>query len=214
MKVYLVVVNTLADWEIGYLTAELNSRRFFRSPDLHCELLRVGADRSPVTTMGGMSITPDLALTDVRLAEGDLLVLPGGELWQEESSAALLRFAADALNAGHNVAAICGATEGLAQTGALNQRRHTSNDLSVLKQTCPVYAGAALYENKPAVRDGNLVTATGLAPLEFAYEVIKLLGVFSPAALEAWFKLHQTREASYYYALVDAMSALPEGSAA
>jgi len=214
MKVYLVVVNTLADWEIGYLTAELNSKRFFRSPELRCELLRVGVDLSPVTTMGGMTITPDLALGDVRLATGDLLVLPGSEVWQEEVNAPLLRFAAAALDEGHNVAAICGATMGLAQVGALNKRRHTSNDLSFLKQTCPGYAGAALYEARPAVRDGNLVTATGLAPLEFTHEVIKLLDVFSPAALEAWFKLYQTREARYYYALVDAMSALPAGSAA
>lgn len=29
-KVYIYVLDTLADWELGYVTAELNSRRFFK----------------------------------------------------------------------------------------------------------------------------------------------------------------------------------------
>ena len=29
-KVYIYVLDTLADWELGYVTAELNSGRFFR----------------------------------------------------------------------------------------------------------------------------------------------------------------------------------------
>lgn len=28
--VYVYVMNTMADWEIGYCLAELNSKRFFR----------------------------------------------------------------------------------------------------------------------------------------------------------------------------------------
>ena len=209
MKVYLVVVNTLADWEIGYLTAELHSRRFFRSPDLACEVLKVGIDRTPVTSMGGMTITPDLTLAGVSLAPGDLLLLPGSDAWHEEANAPLLRFAAGALAEGHKVAAICGATVGLAQVGALNGRRHTSNDLGFLKQSCPAYTGAAQYEDKPAVRDGNLVTASGLAALEFSYEVIKMLGVWREATADAWYKLYKTREARWYYALVESMSTLP-----
>jgi putative intracellular protease/amidase len=209
MKVYLVVVNTLADWEIGYLTAELNSRRFFRSPDIACEVLKVGIDRSPVATMGGMTMTPDLALAELRLAPDDLLLLPGSDAWHEESYAPLLRFAAAALAEDHKVAAICGATAGLAQVGALNGRRHTSNDLGFLTQTCPVYTGAALYETRPAVRDGNLVTASGLAALEFSFEVISMLGVWRAATAQAWLKLHQTREARWYYALVESMSIPP-----
>jgi putative intracellular protease/amidase len=209
MKIYLVVVNTLADWEIGYLSAELHSRRFFRSPESDCAVLKVGIDRSPVTSMGGMAITPDLALPEVRLAPDDLILLPGSDAWHEEANAPLLRFAADALAEGHKVAAICGATVGLAQLGALNGRRHTSNDLEFLKQSCPAYRGAAQYEDRPAVRDGNLVTASGLAALEFSYEVIRMLGVWRESTAEAWFKLHKTREARWYYALVESMSTPP-----
>ena len=38
---------------------------------------------------------------------------------------------------------------------------------------CKNYRGENLYENKFVVIDNNLITATGLAPLEFSYEVIK-----------------------------------------
>ena len=33
--VYIYVLDTLADWELGYVTAELNSRRFFKR-DVYC----------------------------------------------------------------------------------------------------------------------------------------------------------------------------------
>ena len=103
------------------------------------------------------------------------------------------------------MAAICGATVALAQTSILNQYKHTSNDLSYLKEACPNYTGGELYVHKPAVTDGYLITATGLAPLEFAYEIIKKLEVFSEATLEAWFQLHRTREPRYFNELIQSL---------
>ena len=67
---------------------------------------------------------------------------------------------------GAMVAAICGATAGLANSGYLDSRKHTSNDLAYMKMVCPHYKGEPFYEMGPAVSDGNLVTASGAAPLE------------------------------------------------
>ena len=205
MNVYLVIVDTLADWEIGYLSAELHSRRFFANPLAPFQLVKVGLTDAPVESMGGMTMTPDARLDDIRMERGDLLVLPGSDIWEEPRAQAALRFARDALGQGHNVAAICGATSGLAQVGALDAYDHTSNDLDYLKATCPGYGGAARYRQQPAVRDRNLVTATGLAPLEFTYEIFRLLDVMQPATLEAWYQLHRTREARWFHALVASM---------
>jgi putative intracellular protease/amidase len=212
MKIYLVVVETLADWEIAYLTAELHSRRFFANPLAPFELVRVGLTSAPVHSMGGMVLAPDLALDEVRMERGDLLLLPGSDIWDQPQARGALAFARARLGEGHNVAAICGATNGLAQVGALNAHAHTSNDLDFLKQTCPDYRGAELYRHEPAVRDRNLITATGLAPLEFSYEVFKLLDVLRPATLEAWYQLHKTREAKWFYALVESMQPAQDGS--
>lgn len=212
MKVYLAVVETLADWEIGYLTAELHSRRFFANPLAPFELVRVGLTQASVHSMGGMALTPDLRLEEVAMAQGDLLLLPGADIWDQPQAQAALAFARARLDEGHNVAAICGATNGLAQVGALDRHAHTSNDLDFLKQTCPGYQGAALYRQEPAVRDRNLITATGLAPLEFAHEVFQLLGVMRPATLEAWYQLHRTREAKWFHALMQSMQPEQQGS--
>lgn len=211
MKVYLTVVDTMADWEVGYLTAELHSRRFFANPLAPFELVKAGLTHAAIRTMGGIEIKPDVRLHEIAWQPGDLLVMPGAEVWEEPRMLPALAFARHALEHGHNVAAICGATIGLAQAGVLDDYDHTSNDLSYLKDTCPGYAGASRYRNEPAVRDRNLITATGLAPLEFAYEIFRLLDVMRPTTLEAWLQLHQTREARWFHALVASMGAQADG---
>jgi putative intracellular protease/amidase len=206
MNVYLAVVDTLADWEIGYLTAELNSRRFFADPALDFRLLKVGLAPDDVRSMGGVVHTPDLTFNALQLQQDDLLVLPGSNLWDQPQTRPILELARDALDRGHQVAAICGATVGLAQVGALNSRRHTSNDLGFLKQTCPRYTGETWYRKEAAVRGDNLITASGLAPLEFSYEVLKMLKVWRPETAKAWFRLHKTRQERWYHELVASMS--------
>ena len=209
MNVYLAVVDTLADWEIGYLTAELHSRRLFADPAHDFHLLKAGVDRAQVRSMGGIAYTPDLTIDEIDLHEDDLLLLPGADVWESARARPILDLARDALDRGHNVAAICGATVGLAQVGALDTRRHTSNDLGSLKQSCPDYRGERLYRDKPAVRGDNLITATGLAPLEFSFEVLKMLKVMKPATAQAWYRLHKTRQERWYHELVASMSDVP-----
>jgi putative intracellular protease/amidase len=206
MKIYLIVLNTLADWEIGYLTAELHSKRLFSDPGVECAIVKVGLNAEPIVTMGGMRMTPDITLDQVRMASHDLLLIPGGETWLEPETLPVLEFAKAMLDEGFRVAAICGAVEGLAQIGALDKRKHTGNDKAGMKASCTGYTGEQHYLDLPAVRDGNLVTATGLAPLEFSYEALKLLDVLRPATLEAWYQLHKTREPQYFHALMASMS--------
>ena len=63
---------------------------------------------------------------------------------------------------------------------------------------------AAKYRNLPAVTDGLLITAGGVSPLEFAYEIFKKLDVFTPAMLEAWFGLFKTGDMKYFGELMKA----------
>lgn len=85
------------------------------------------------------------------------------------------------------MAAICGAIEALADRGYLDTRKHTSNNLEYTKLVCPNYKGEEFYESVSAVADGNLVTASGIAPLEFAMEVLKKMDVFAPDTLHSWY---------------------------
>lgn len=70
---------------------------------------------------------------------------------------------------------------------------------------CPEYTGENFYLNQPAVTDDNLITASGLAPLEFSYEVLKRTNLMKTETLEAWYQLYKTNESKYFYALMESI---------
>ena len=205
MKVFLYVLNTLSDWEIGYITAELNSGRFFNKTKTPVDIIKIGNTIQPIKTMGGMAITPNESINNIEFNKSDILILPGADTWFEDSNKKIIQLIPDLLNQNVVVAAICGATVALAKNGILNARKHTSNDKEFLKMSCPEYSGEDLYLNQLAVTDGNLITATGLAALEFSYEVFKKTDVIKPETLEAWYQLNKTRDVKYFYALMDSL---------
>ena len=208
---YLYVLDTLADWEPGHLTAELNSGRYFAAAGERIPVRTVGVTAAPVTTKGGLRLIPDTTLDAITPGESAVLILPGGDTWLEPVHDPALAKAADFLAAGVPVAAICGATMALANAGMLDERPHTSNNLGALQAMCHGYAGAEHFVDAPAVADGDLVTASGMAPLEFAKEVLARLAVFAPATLDAWFRLNANREEAAYF---DLMNSLPRSAGA
>ncbi|WP_149427156.1 type 1 glutamine amidotransferase family protein [Exiguobacterium acetylicum] len=204
--VYLYVFDSISDWEYGYVMPELHSRRYLKTDAPQLNVVTVGPTLHPITTMGGLRILPDIAVSQLELTLKDALILPGGQTWQETLHDPLLSKVGDALSNGTLIAAICGATEGLAKSGFLDQRFHTSNDLSYLQSVCSNYSGTSFYQYTPVVRDDSLITASGMAALEFAHEMIRALDVFTPETLEAWYGLHKTNEAKYFFDLMAATS--------
>lgn len=198
---YLYVFDGLADWEIGYLAAELASRRYLNGPAEAPELRTFGRDRGEIVTMGGLRVTSDLSLGEVRAEDAALLILPGGDSWTREAHEGITELAAAFLEEGIPVAAICGATFALARAGLLDARRHTSNDPGYLKAVAPGYRGEKLYRQEGAVADGKLITASGLASLEFARETLRALEVMKKETLDAWYELNRTRSGAQYFAL-------------
>lgn len=205
MKLYLYVLDTLADWEIAHLTAEVHSRRFFADRNAAVPILKVGASLEEITTMGGMRIRPDLALDQLKLEDDDLLVLPGADTWLDPENRGILLVAKERIARDLPVAAICGATFGLASAGALDEKKHTSNDLGYLKAVAKDYRGEARYLDLPAVSDRKLVTASGQSALDFSYETIKLMGVFKPATLEAWRSFYRTNRPEFFHAMMESL---------
>ncbi|MEI7024849.1 type 1 glutamine amidotransferase family protein [Paenibacillus sp. y28] len=203
--VYLYVFDSMSDWEIGYLTAELNSGRYFRKGLAPAQIVTVGIEKAPVTTMGGLKITPDMKVDECSITSVDALILPGGNTWTEAIHRPILEVAEMCLQEGIVVGAICGASIGLAQAGLLDSRWHTSNDLAYLKMICQSYTGEKYYKLESAVTDGKLITASGVAPLEFSVHVLRALDVFSPETLDAWYHLNKTHEPQYYYELMNSV---------
>lgn len=203
--VYLYIFDTMADWEVGYITAELNSGRFFKKDLAPVKIITVGMNKSPVVTMGGLKILPDIEVDAFEIDKADALILPGGDSWTESVHLPILKTAEKCVEKGIVVAGICGATIGLARKGLLDTKNHTSNDLGYLKAICPNYKGEQYYNQETAVADGKLITASGIAPLEFSFQVLKALEVFSAETLDAWYRLYKTKEERYYLKLMDSI---------
>ncbi|MEU1281035.1 DJ-1/PfpI family protein [Streptomyces sp. NPDC005805] len=190
--VHLAVYDTFADWETGHTTAHLTQNGF--------TVRTVGLTTGPVTTMGGLRVQPDLALADLSPADSSLLILTGAALW--DTGDALAPFAAAArtfLAAGVPVAAICGATAGLAREGLLDDRAHTSAVSFYLAATG--YGGGERYVEADAFTDGDLITAGPTEPVALAREVFARLGVYEGEKLDAWYRLFHDSDPSAYEVL-------------
>jgi len=203
MNMFLYVLDTLADWEISFLIAEINSGRYLKKNIEKPKIIKVGNNLSPIKTMGGIEIIPDIDADNMDIKNGDLIVLPGADTWQNGNNQKII----DKINGNTDITicAICGATAALADNGMLDNKKHTSNDKEYLKMVSKKYKGENLYEYKPAVVDGNLITATGIAPLEFAFEVIKKMNVMEYGTLTAWYNLFKTNEAKYFFELMKSL---------
>jgi putative intracellular protease/amidase len=191
--VHLFVFDTMADWEAAYAVAAINSPQFQTHPGRY-RVVTVASTLAPVTTMGGVRIEPDVALDSITPDSSAMLILPGGYAWENGGNTEALALAARFMASGVPVAAICSATLALARAGLLDGLRHTSNAREYLISSC--YRGTAFYCGVPAVTDQNLITATGLAPVDFAREIFKALNLYSSATIEAWYAMFKQCDAS------------------
>ena len=203
MNVFVYVLDTLADWEIGYLTAEINSGRYLKKSIEKPKIVKTGKTMDSIKTMGGMEITPDITVGELKAQKGDLLILPGADTWLTENNDEIINFVKNNMGGDITIAAICGAAIALAYNGLLNEVKHTSENLDLLKMTCPNYKGEKYYCDTPAAADSNLITASGLAPLEFTYEIFKKTGIMEKNTAEAWYNLFKTREGKYFFELMN-----------
>ncbi|MCU0448621.1 MAG: DJ-1/PfpI family protein [Bernardetiaceae bacterium] len=178
--VLLFVFNGLADWEPALALAEVQQNAAY-------EVRTVATGAAPVRTAGGLALLPDQTLAQTSLADCALLLLPGGSAWETGSLSEVYPVIAQAVQAQVPVAAICGATIALAQTGALAHRAHTSNGANYLAQHAPGYAGQAHYQAQFCVADQQVITANGTGYVEFAREILRILQVYDGPTLAQWY---------------------------
>jgi putative intracellular protease/amidase len=169
----VLVFDGYADWEPAYALT-----------GLRCwggrAVTTYGYDLGPVVSMGGLRTLPERALADLVPEATDLLILPGGDVWAERYSADQLEPVVARLVAAQVlVAGICGATIALARAGLFRDRRHTSNGREFLLQHAPGYESPERYVDARAVTDRGIISASGLAPAEFAVEIFTTLHAFS-----------------------------------
>ncbi|MGV2106469.1 type 1 glutamine amidotransferase family protein [Agrobacterium vitis] len=172
-RIAIALAEDYADWEIALLTAV--ARSF-----LDVDIVYASPDGEPVTSMGGVKVTPDCAYAALDTKAFDALIIPGGMSW-EKGNVPDLSGLVDGFRASNTlIAGICAAASALAGTGVLNDVSHTGNGLAAHK-VYAAYLGDALYMHQPrAVSDGGIITAAGTSPFTFTVEILKALDLWTP----------------------------------
>lgn len=181
-KAYLLVFDGLADWEPALAMCEINKSKLF-------DVVTVGFSKEIVTSMGGLKIKPDITLDEVEPENACILILPGGDMWEDCSDKELADLLRRLHGAGVPIAAICGATLAVARAGLLHGVHHTSNTKAYLRTMVPEYQEDEFYVDKLAVSDQKIITASGVGSVEFAYEILKTLQIYGERDQQVWFDL-------------------------
>jgi putative intracellular protease/amidase len=198
---HVALYDTFNDSEIGLLLVDLRTGRFTGE---RFNVVAIAETREPITTMGGVRMMPDATLAELDPSESDVLVLAGGDMWDAGGGQVFADAAKRFLEAHVPVAAICGATAGLARAGILDDRKHTSASADYLAMTG--YAGRDHYIDQRSVVDGELITAGPQSPVQFARATLGRLGLASDDTLDAYERLFDRGEASAFPVLMRSQS--------
>lgn len=177
--------DTMADWEFSYLTT-LVARARQAKPGIG-EIRFAGDGVEPVHTLGGLPLKPDVDLEELDLDQLSILVIPGGDTYSSGHEP-LLEIVRECERRRVPIAAICGGTFALARAGVLDHRQHTSNAPEFLVGTG--YLGADNYLDAPAVSDREVITASGIYPVQFTAAVLREIDLLSAELIDLWEKLY------------------------
>jgi len=186
MKIaYLLVFDGLSDWEPGLAVAEINKSNNY-------QVKTVGFKQEIMITMGGVSIVPDCTLNEINYNDAVILILPGGEMWENNRVMDLIPVVEKFIDLSIPVAAICGPTVFLSRHGFVENVEHTSNGRGYLKSLIGEYKGSNLYVNQPSVSDKGIITANGIASVEFARDILDELNIYDEKTLKSWYDFFKT----------------------
>lgn len=184
-KAYVFVFDGLADWEPALALCEIRKSGKF-------EVLAAGHSRKSAITMGGLNVTPDLAIDEIEPRETAIFILPGGNRWEERPDQKVDEFLRRLHAEKVLIGAICGATLEIARAGLTRGVRHTSNAKSYLQDMIADYKDESFYADELAVTDQKIITASGLGSVEFAREIIRELKIYSEADTHMWFEMFKS----------------------
>ncbi|GAU07633.1 type 1 glutamine amidotransferase domain-containing protein [Desulfoplanes formicivorans] len=147
-RIIILIENMYNEFEFWY--------PYYRLQEAGVQVVVVGAGESRYTSKFGIPVTPDEEVNNLKMADFDGVVIPGGyapDIMRRHP--AMVQLVRDAHDAGKIVAAICHAGWMLASANILANRRVTS--FFAIKDDL-IHAGAH-WTDEPVVRDGNLITS-------------------------------------------------------
>ncbi|MDX9953110.1 MAG: DJ-1/PfpI family protein [Anaerolineae bacterium] len=141
-------------------------------------LLAIAPENREYRSEEGQRFCVDQVLRDVDPDSLDLLVIPGGEPEPIVYNRELKSFVENLIAKQKKVAGICGGAAVLAGLGVLKGKQCTG--LSSGKNPnlpCYQYFSESVFLDDHVVVDGNIITAQGQAYVEFAFELVRQMGL-------------------------------------
>lgn len=185
-----MLISDFADWESAFLAAALNGGIDTKQQgpaQAKYTVKTMSITEEPVYSIGGFKVIPDYNLQTVP-DDYAALILIGGTGWGSEQVKLIVPLVRKAIERKAIVGGICMASVFLGMHGFLNDVKHTSNTLELLKKMSgSSYTGEANYREEQATSDKNIVTANGTGYLEFTKEVLLLLEADTPKAIEEFY---------------------------
>ena len=184
--ILFVILQQYADWEAAYITSAITMLG-----QGQYDIKTVSLSKDYVQSIGGFRVLPDYNVESAP-KDYEALVLIGGMAWRNEDTQQIKTLVEECYQKGKVLGGICDASAFLGTVGVLNNVMHTSNDVDDLKQWAgSIYTGETKYIAKQAVRDRNIITANGTAPMEFAKEILLALNVASDEKIMDGYNFHK-----------------------
>lgn len=190
-EILYILLPDYAAHEAVYLSQAIASDEFALKESPKYVNKVVAPTLEPVRSIGGFLTVPDYSF-ETMPDDYAALVLIGGFGWSTPVAQQVAPIVRHAIENGKTVGAICNAASFMAKHGFLNAVRHTGNGVEQLKLWGGEnYTNTDGYIHAQAVSDHNIVTANGSATLEFARELLLLLGNDTPQHIEMYYQFNK-----------------------
>lgn len=190
-EILYILLPDYAAHETVYLSEAIASDEFALKEKPKYVNKVVAPTLEPVKSIGGFRTLPDYSF-DTLPDDYAALILVGGFGWSTPVAERVVPIVRHAIEKGRIVGAICNGASFMAKHGFLNTVKHTGNGPEQLK----LWGGANYtnpdgYVHAQAVSDRNIVTANGSAALEFAKELLSMLGNDTPERIEMYYQFNK-----------------------
>ncbi len=190
-EILYILLPDYAAHEAVYLSQAIASDEFALKENPKYINKVVAPTLEPVRSIGGFLTVPDYSF-ETMPDDYAALVLIGGFGWSTPVAQQVAPIVRHAIENGKTVGAICNAASFMAKHGFLNAVRHTGNGVEQLKLWGGEnYTNTDGYIHAQAVSDHNIVTANGSATLEFARELLQILGNDTPQRIEMYYQFNK-----------------------
>ena len=174
-KLLVFIFDGMTDYEITFITHLLNT-------SANKEIITIAYEDKFIEGRSGFLYKPSRLVSDVLNEEVEGLIIPGG--WYGETRPELINLIQNLNSKERIIAAICGAgTVFLAKAGILNNVKYTTPASEWTQKHKEIFGEEdpfprANFIEDRVVRDKNIITAQGIAFIDFAIEICDYFNLF------------------------------------